>query len=230
MLAVCGGLMRTGSVNMFQVMREIAESRDAGYAPVLPLNHEEEFFVENVARWAEGDDCIVVKMHLWRDDLIELTENIKVIVTIRDMRDVVVSLMNFREGTFESSLHAVAFRRNIEGQAEWEEKVPKENLLIVKYEDFIHHRVETTERVAGFMGVPVTRKEAHDIERKWNLSANLRRASEDHPANSPDYMAKRHISSGRDNQWKAALDEEQIQQIQDKAGHEWFKDNGYKLI
>lgn len=229
MLAVCGGLMRTGSVNMFQIMREITESRGAGYAPVLPLNHEEEFFVDHVAEWADGDECIVSKMHLWRDELEPLKENIRVVVTIRDMRDVVVSLMNFRDGTFESSLHSVAFKRNIEGQAEWEDRVPPDNLLIVKYEGFIHNRVETTEIVANFMGVPVTKKEAHDIERKWNLSANLRRANEEHPHNSQNYMAKRHISSGRDGQWKSALTPEQIEQVEEAAGEEWFAHNGYKL-
>jgi len=229
MLAICGGLMRTGSVNMFQIMREIAESQDKGYAPIMPLNHEEEFFLEHLKEWANDTRRIVIKSHLWRNELEPYADKMKVIVTIRDMRDVVVSLMNFRNGTFESSLNSNAFKRNIVGQKEWQEKVPKKNLFVIKYEDFIHNRIAITERVADFIGVPVSRLGAFEIENKWNLSANLRRAKEGYPANSPYYMSERHISSGRDGQWKTALTEEQIAQVEETAGKNWFRSNGYKL-
>ena len=230
MLAICGGLMRTGSVAMFQIMREIVDVNYIGYSPVMPVNDEDEFFHEYVGEWASGDGVVVTKLHRWREDIEPHKNGVKVVMTIRDMRDVVVSLMNFRSGTFESSLHSNAFKGNIEGQAEWEKKVPPENLLLIKYEYFIRNRIETTKRVAEFLGVKITPVQALEIERKWNINANLRRAKAGYSERSPEYMSKRHIQSGKEGQWKTALTLEQTLEVQHHVGHSWFTDNGYKLL
>lgn len=230
MLAICGGLMRTGSVAMFQIMREIVDANYIGYAPVMPVNNEDAFFHQHVGTWATNDGVVVTKLHRWREDMEPYKDNIRVVMTFRDMRDVVVSLMNFRNGTFESSIHSNAFKGNLEGQAEWEEKVPDYNLLPIKYETFINARTMTTKLVSEFLGIPMTPVQALAIERKWSLAANLRRAKAGYSERSPEYMSERHIQSGKVEQWRSALSSEQIYEIQDRVGHEWFERNGYELF
>jgi hypothetical protein len=229
MLFICGGLMRTGSVAMHQVMREIVESTGLGYAPRMPMNREDEYFHENVGAWAASEEVVVAKLHRWRPDMADHKDGIRVAMTIRDMRDVVVSLMNFRQGTFESSLHSAAVTGNVDGQAQWEEEVPPGNMYKIRYEDFMADRAYVTMKVAELAGIKISVLQAQDIERRWNLAANLRRAAQGYSKNSPDYMAERHIHSGKSEQWRSALTPEQIEMVQDRVGHDWFKENGYEL-
>lgn len=221
--------MRTGSVAMFQIMREIVHKTGSGYAPKFPVNHEDEYFIEHVLDWAYSDSIVVVKLHRWRDELVLPDGTVKVVMTVRDMRDVVVSLMNFRNADFESSIHSNAFKGNIEGQAEWEMKIPPKDLMKVQYENFIRHRMQTTVAVAEFIGAPVNKVDAFEIERKWNINANLRRANENLSEDNPEYMSKRHIHSGKANQWVNSLTDEQVATIVEMVGEDWFKENGYRV-
>ena len=229
MIAICGGLMRTGSVAMFQIMREIVEETGTGFSPTLPTGKEVEYWEEHLSEWATDDVIVIAKLHRWAPYLEEYRDTVKVVMTIRDMRDVTVSLMNFRGGGFEAALNSNAFKGNLEGQAEWEEKVSRDNLLKIRYEDFMLARSVTTIQVAKMLGINLTLQKATAIEQRWNINANLRRANKDYPVSHPDYMSKRHIKSGKANQWKAGLMHDQIVEVQDRAGHEWFEDNGYEL-
>lgn len=227
-LAICGGLMRTGSVAMYQIMREVVEATGRGVAPKLPLNHEMEEWEQNVDAWATGWDIInVLKLHRWMPMLEPYTESMRVVMTIRDMRDVVVSLMNFRGGTFEDTLNSKAVIGNIEGQAEWEARIPPDNLLKIRYEDFMADRAGTTEAVAFHMGVTLAPRLANNIQRAWNLQANIRRASMEFREDDREFMSKRHIHSGKVGQWRKALTLPQVRQIEEVVGREWFIDNGY---
>jgi hypothetical protein len=137
--------------------------------------------------------------------------------------------MNFREGDYKSTIHSNAFKGNIEGQAEWEEKILADNLLKVRYEDFVLVRAITTKQVADFMGYPLSLSTAMRIEQRWNINANLRRSKGSYAVGHPEFMSPRHIQSGKANQWKKALTHEQILEVQDRVGHEWFEENGYVL-
>ena len=229
MIVVCGGLMRTGSVAMFQIMREIVESQAAGFAPVLPHDLEIEYWQKNIGDWAGETPLIVTKLHHWEDFLDPYALDIKVVMTIRDMRDVVVSLMNFREGDYKSTVHSNAFKGNVREQLRWETNAGEERLLKIRYEDFILVRAVTTKQVAKFMGISLSLSEAMKIEQKWNINANLRRSKQEFTVGHPEFMSPRHIHSGKANQWKKALTSEQILDIQDRIGHEWFEENGYEL-
>jgi len=227
MLAICGGLMRTGSVAMFQVMREIVESTGTGYAPIFPRNHELEYWEKHIDEWAHGDDIVVAKLHRWEDFLDPFALKLKVVMTIRDMRDVAVSLMNFRGGTFENAFHSNAFKGNLTEEIRWTINGGEDRVMTVRYEDFILVRAVTTKAVAKFIGIDISLSEAMQIEQKWNINANLRRAKAGYTEDHPEFMSERHIKSGKAGQWKTALTEEQIKTIQDHIGPTWFHDRGY---
>lgn len=229
MLVICGGLMRTGSVAMFQIMREIVEVTGHGTAPVLPLNHELEAWDRNVASWANTEFITVTKLHRWLPLLEPYRDSMRVVMTIRDMRDVVVSLMNFRGGTFEDTLNSQAVIGNLDGQDEWEEKVPEESLLKVRYEDFMFDRASTTSKVASHMGITISSRLADNIQRKWDLRANIARSKMNFDQGDREYMNPRHISSGRTQQWRKALTPDQVMQVEEFVGRDWFVDNGYSL-
>jgi hypothetical protein len=221
--------MRTGSVAMFQIMREIVESQAAGFAPMFPARLEIEYWEENIGDWTGETPLVIAKLHRWEDFLDPHALNLRVVMTVRDVRDVVVSLMNFRGGDYKSTVHSNAFKGNIREQIRWEAHAGEERLLKIRYEDFVLARAATTRQVADFMGIKLSLSEAMRIEQKWNINANLRRSKQDHAPGHPEFMSPRHIHSGRANQWKTALTPEQILDVQDRVGREWFEENGYEL-
>lgn len=228
MIGMCAGLMRTGSVALFQLMRAVVVYKDIGHAPKLPVGSEGTYFNEHVEEWANVDEMIVLKLHRWRESLAGHEHRMRTIVTIRDMRDVVVSLMNFRSTTFEKALASNAVTRgNVPGQAEWMEKVPSPNLLLLRYEDFVTNRETSTQMIARHLGTELSIWEASNIEQAWSIDANKRRARSNHNVTSENYMAKRHIHSGFVDQWKTALTQEQAEKVVETIGSKWFMTYGY---
>ena len=228
MLAICGGLMRTGSVAMFQIMREIAIVKGVGFAPLMPHGREAEYFDSNCCRWAGTPEVYVAKLHSWREQISRChSRSPKVVLTIRDFRDVVVSLMHFRwNSSFETTIHSNAYKNWIHDYQTWVDEMLPENLLIVKYEDMIADRFTAILTVADFMEHPVNAPEARAIDVKWDIKANQKRAQEAHSINSIDYMSQRHIYDGSAQKWRKELTEEQVAIVEEYAG-EWLKEHGY---
>lgn len=222
--------MRTGSIAIYQIMRGIVTSTLTGYAPELPVGEEDEFFHDHAEEWARDPLKIVVKLHFWHPALEQVNDCVAAVVPIRDIRDVVVSLIHFRETEFEKALHAGAVMGNVNSQLEWLEKLPDEQRLIfIRYEEFVSHREETTIDIAKFMGLDLSDAEAAKIERKWNIRANQKRALDKHSPRHPDYMAERHIYSGKPERWKHELSNDQVLQVQERVGEDFFIRNIYAL-
>ncbi len=74
MIYVAGGGMRTGSVAMFQIMREIVSSSLTGYAPVLPVGQEDMHFIDHAEEWSLDPMKIVVKLHLYHPATLPKTQ------------------------------------------------------------------------------------------------------------------------------------------------------------
>lgn len=231
MLAICGGLMRTGSVAMFQIMREIVEVRGVGFAPVLEHGREGEHFDEECCRWASQPEVFVAKLHQYRTSLncdSNGNPQVKVVMTVRDIRDVVVSLMHFRDSDFATTMHANAYKNWVKDYETWVNKIPESNLLIVKYEDMVADRFTTVLQVGRFLDIALNAPEASGIDKKWSAEANIGRAKEGHAVSSKDFMSHRHIYKGSFGMWRDELTEDEVQRVHDDHG-EWLKDNGYEV-
>jgi len=218
--------MRTGSIAMWQVMREIV-LKDGGRAPALGS-----YFLKDANKWAKENKWVLVRLHEYDNFLEEPIGNdrCKVVVTIRDQRDVVVSLMNFNNYGFDTAIHARAFKGNVKNYYEWIEKIGDDDLFIVEYEDFVNHRTRTILHIAEFLGIDLSKAEAEEINKKWDIPANQKRAKQHNKLDSVEYMAERHINSGKANQWKKALTEEQVEYIErDPDVGFWLWDLGYKM-
>ena len=226
MIVVCGGLMRTGSVAMWQIMREIV-LKSGGKAPKLGTP-----YFDNIDKYLSQDHNTLIKTHDYNEKLDPAIEKkqIKVVVTIRDQRDVIVSLMNFNDYAFDTAIHARAFKGNVKNYYEWIEKIPGEDLLIVKYEDFIADRFSTIVEVADFLETDISDIEAREIDEKWNIEANRKRAKQRNKLDSINYMAERHINSGEARQWVGTLSKEQVNYIeQNEVVGPWLWQTGYHL-
>ena len=226
MIAICAGLLRSGSVAMWQIMSEIVTVTENGKAPALGTNMPH--FAD---KWAKSSQMYVTKLHTYHDSLKDYpqTDRAIAVMTVRDVRDVFVSLRYFRgDPDWDTTFNTRAYKNYSKEYYRWLAEFPVGNIIVVKYEDFMADRTGTVMDVADFMGMPVSEESAKAIDEKWNIPANKKRADENHEYSSPDFMAQRHIHSGESNQWEKELSLEQVLRIEDDHG-EWLVKNGYSL-
>lgn len=226
MIAIAAGLMRSGSVALWQVMREIVVTYGDGDAP--PLGTNLPHFAD---KWAKPRKMYVTKLHSWHDSLKDYPQTDKAIAVlqIRDVRDVAVSLHYFRgDPDWETTFNSRGYKNYSNDYYTWLEKFPERNIMISRYEDFMSDRPGTISKIADFMGIPLTDKEASIIDKKWDMPSNKKRAEEKHEYSSPDYMAQRHIRSGQSKQWEKELSSEYISRIEKDHG-DWLVKNGYSI-
>lgn len=220
-IVICGGLKRTGSVAMFQVMREIVEVKGVGTGDFRGRRIN-----EMVSNWVYAEGVLVLKYHRYRAVLDPYVNLVKVVMTIRDPRDILVSLMNKYGYTFNRAADSSEFRGNFFSYYRWIEKIPESNLLVIKYEDFWNERKDTIQEVAEFMGFLIGDDEAIEVSKKWSIYSNVARAEQELPVTHKEYVPKRHIHSGEPGQWQYKLNEIQAQEVLYVA-EEWMEEVGY---
>ena len=236
MLLVCAGMLRSGSVVQFQLAGAVVTHLGIGEI-VKPRTGEE--LDANIDDWAFSDRWHVIKMHEYRKSIMRGHDQgrVKVTMVIRDPRDIMVSLMNFRDDTFETMTHAPVFPNNLLNHPKWSGAIHASNFRCVKYEQMIasfingepslSNEVWAIDRfINGEAKIPG--KEMVEIADRYSIKANKLRAAAEYRPEHPDYFSKRHIHDGSSGQWKTALDEDQIRWVEDVA-KDFMEVNGYAL-
>jgi len=227
MLLICAGMMRSGSVVQFQLAGAVVNHLGIG-SIVKPRDGKE--FDDNVNQWAHSSDWYVAKLHDFRESIIPAHDQgrVKVTMVIRDPRDIMVSLMNFRNDTFETMTHAPVFPNNLANHKRWSEAIHASNFRCVKYEDMIDTLCAEVLHISNLINRVINTPMAKEISNKFTIRENKLRALAAYPVSSPDYFSKRHIHDGSSGQWKAALNEDQIRWIESVA-KDFMETNDYEL-
>ena len=233
MLLVSGGVVKSGSVALYQYTREIVQTFANGVAPVMPEGQEEEYFQRNLFEWANSKWIYVLKQHSWRDELANAnnSDQLRVIMTYRDLRDTCLSVRDFRNDHFEGVIASKILQRIRDSEQRWRnELTPGVTLLPIAYENMRTEPVTEIMSMAMFIGIRLSVSQAKHIAEKWSIHANRARAKVAYPVNHPEFMAPRHISSGNVDRWRRELTEEQCRIVQEHVGEEWFVEHGYELV
>ena len=214
MIAIAAGLRRTGSWAMWQVMREIVTVARVGWAP--QANTKE--FNANYKQWGNASEMVVLKFHKHRALLDNLSSSqVAAVMTVRDPRDNVVSLMNKYGYPFEMALNSTEFNNNLTDHDHWLNKLPSYMILPIRYEDFMTERVATIIQVANFLGQTLTEEQAQEIDETWSIERNRLRSQKNLAPDNYNYVAPRHITDGSVGQWKDVLTRDQAMLVEEKA-------------
>lgn len=228
MLLICAGMLRSGSVVQFQLAGAVVTHLGIG-SIVKPRDGKE--FDEHVNEWAHSSDWHVVKLHDFRESILPAHDQgrVKVTMVIRDPRDIMVSLMNFRNDTFETMTHAPVFPNNLLNHPKWSGAIHASNFRCVKYEVMANYLLEEVIQVSRFIGNgSIGNSIAKEISDQYTIPQNKLRAAAEYLPSHPDYFSKRHIHDGSVGQWKTVLQEDQIRWVENVA-KDFMEVNGYAL-
>jgi protein-tyrosine sulfotransferase len=138
-------------------------------------------------------------------------KNSKYIFLLRDGRAVCNSLIHGKKETFanHTTINGATdlWKQCIE-KYEWlKKRIPKENLLFVKYEDLVATPEETSKNILSFLGYKYENLEQGRKERVSKLGFT----KSEHHANTSN-----EISVSRTEKWKTELSKEEIEEITNK--------------
>jgi hypothetical protein len=163
------------------------------------------------------------------------------VYTLRDLREVVFSLMHKRGVSFQELLRQGMIHQLLTNDRFWKEQ-PR--VLVQRYEQLISDPVTGVVQIARHLGLGVTRREAAEIADEYSLESNrtriaalcrrLRAAGIDlsDPANlqlcDPTTLLHwNHIGPGHSGTWRNGLSERE-QTVLNRVCGLWLEMNGYE--
>jgi len=223
MLVVAGGLQRTGSTYMWQMLGDIIEVNGG---IVTPRNQNPGHWAHE---WANSEDTYLCKTHTYKSSFDEVIDRIKVIMTVRDPRDLVVSYAYLQETTPQNILYRGMFDRVMDNWRIWKEKVPAQQFYIIRYEMLAQWPVAAMIGIWDFLDSTVIYRFLEDSAARWSLQNNRIRSRQRYDFRGREYVYRRLINNGEIGQFKNGsmkLTLEQIRRIEETA-KDYIQEYGY---
>lgn len=218
MILLIAGMRRSGSTVAFQIAFDMVggQDRSLGYT-------DKEDWTEKIIK---GQAWYVAKTHSYLESMQEHVDagRVRVLNTVRDPRDVCVSIMNLQGKTFQETMDAGLVHMAVNEQVKWEEN-DSDYRYTLRYEDFYDHLRLLARDIGWAMGMHHGQEYMALLAKKFSLEENKLRA--DNARNMrPDMLFHNHIQDGSVGQWRDRLTHEQLAEILEFAGP-WMQRNGY---
>jgi hypothetical protein len=226
-VVLCLGLKSSGSTWLYNVAIRILKEAEPGKGAVRA------FFADNSAMVPEGAEkarILVIKSHEPSTAILFLTRFARgqVLVTVREPRDSVASLMQRFGHSFESALKDVR-----EGGKHVMALARERRALVLRYEDGFPDKERTIDNVAAFLGMKISAALRRRIFRSLTREAVQKKirtlhAGETDP-NAFDPTTQwhpGHVGDGRIGKFKSVLSAAQQRRIASET-KEYAKKFGY---
>lgn len=224
--------MRSGSTLQYQIAAQLVE--EAGLGRRLDWADPKDF-PRVREQFSEDNSWKVFKAHVCTADMIEEfnRDNAMGVYIYRDIRDAFTSHMTkasvdaqstFRQGFVESCL---------ENYEKWT-NLPR--TIVSQYEVAMTDLVIEVSRIAQHLGIDISELRASQIANELSLTKQKTRLQAmqsfdtvgKHRIDSHSLLHSNHIYSGKVGRWQQELTDDEVKQIESKAG-QWLIDRGYEL-
>jgi len=225
MLLYIAGVRRSASTLAFQMASElVGESNRIRHWRERPKG-----VLTNKKTWW------TVKGHGYVEEWEEAISNgmIEIFSTVRDPRDVVVSIMQLygypkgKKSSAKEVLDRGWVQKDISAQNKWRSNFP-EHYTCLRYEDF-HKSIHVLPlHMQSLMNIPKDTNVAYELAERFSYENNRERTKKQKKTHA-DLMFPKHVQTGMIDMWKYFLAPKEILMIQEELGEDWFRENGYKL-
>lgn len=226
MVFVAAGVRRSASTLVFQIACEL-----------VGVDYRIRHWRERPKNIYSPNQWWVAKSHSFLPEAVSELGYGKIIAypTIRDPRDIAVSMMTLHDNTFEEVMKHGIIQRDILEFNMWSDKLKiGENCFRDRYEDFYNDlpglilSIATTMDYAG-AGTKRVRPENDVVAvlaEKFSFENNKAR-SDAIGKSEEDLLFPGHLQTGGVGMWKDVLTKEQAKELEFDIGPEWFHYWGY---
>lgn len=230
---ICCGMPRSGSTLQYQVVTHLVEARGIGQG--IGFFDRAHFEVAE-SEYIPGQ-IKVVKCHEYIPRALELAEEGRAVgvYSQRDMRDVVVSVMNQSNKSFSEVASRSRLRNLVEQSHSWKKMSP---LLVSRYENLYRKLDVEIRRIAEFLKLRVSESEIEELVTTYSISTQKKRILEISSQNlSPSgfggydpksQLHQGHIQSAKLDRWKTELSKMQAAYIECYLG-QWLLSEQYEI-
>ena len=164
-------MRRSGSTLQYQLVKEIVECKNIGKG--LGWVDPQQFHHLRTKHMT-GYRFLVIKCHSYIEEIKELYSKgeAKAIYSYRDLRDVVVSIMNKNQISFWQVLRSGYITSIIEEYTKWN---TLDNILVSQYEDMITDLLQETIRIADYIEIELDETLASSIAGKFMIEQQSKR-------------------------------------------------------
>lgn len=220
-IILIAGMRRSGSTVAFQMAFDMVGGQDMSLGYTDNDNWTDEII--------HSPDWYCAKTHSYLENIQEHVDagRVRVINTVRDPRDITVSMMNFQNRTFREVMDNGLVHMAINEQEKWERHAHYFRNT-ERYEDFYTHLPLLAHHIGLTMGKHHDQEYRALLAKKFSMAENKKRA--DNARNMRiDMLNPGHIQDGSVGQWRDKLNHEQLVEIHLFAGM-WMLENGYSGI
>jgi len=234
------GMPRSGSTWSYNVARELLALHGVGTADgFVGERGAVDAHLERCGAVPETDRPRLIKFHALTDRVRGLLARgaARALYTQRDLRDVVVSRMDFDGVSFDALLERRQVEAAMAAHARW---IEQPALLRVEYADVVARPAAAIARIAGWLGLDVSADQAAAIARRWTPAAAREHAARGGAgrvtaraasAGAREYDAvsllhRNHVVSGAVGRFRERLSPAQIARLEAIAG-DWLAREGY---
>jgi hypothetical protein len=189
----------------WQIATYIVEVNGKGRGYVLNRNRHADNF------W-DRPGIYVLKSHRMTQGEKIKTSNARILMAVRDMRDIICSAMVRNKLTFEEAVKGIG--GHVNEQKEW--MVFRDRMYLARYEDFVDDLAQEAFNIAKFLKLLLTEQQAQEASRLFSLKRNRKR------------RPKLKLGNGQVGKYKELLTKEQIDIVENKY-KDWLTEYGYSL-
>ncbi len=228
----CGGMYRSGSTLQYNIASEIIERLGVGSREKYYPIHE--IYFKNKL----NKDLKTFKSHLLSKEIEEQirNNNAYVLLTYRDIRDVMASWQKKNNFIFEVADGLKWARSTINSFEKWENLSCKRK-LISKYEIFTLDIKQEVNSISEFIGFDIDKKTIDEVadnvmvekfkKRLENLSIDQLEVDNNLSWDQKTLIHLDHFQDGRIGKYKKELSKE-LQELTTKEFNSWLVDHGYE--
>ena len=197
MIVFCAGLRSSGSTLQWQIANEIVGQ----YGFVVNRANQ-------VKKYLSTGKIAVAKQHKLTFENYIRNSDAKILMTVRDLRDVQASLMMRWHKSFEYCFNRL--KVFVAQQSEWMQF--RDKMYLAHYEQWVNSLEQEAHNIAMFIGVE--NYDAVKIAEKYSLENNKLR------------LGEKHITDAKIGKYKYILTQNQIAVIENEFS-EWLSNYGY---
>jgi hypothetical protein len=233
----CCGMIRSASTLQYQIVAHIVEA--AGLGQRVPFFPPDKFPAVVLER--SGDPSWkVAKMHTCTTAAAAQLKNGSAVgvCSFRDVRDIIVSLMEKEGRPFEKEWAVRVVRGCLQNFERW---TRHPQVLVSRYEDLLHRQEQEVARVATHIGLELDAAKYRQIAAEYSIPRQRQRIEQlaaehrfegkrgKYRFDPESLLHANHIKSEGAAGWKSVLTAEQVY-VLERESAEWLQEHGYPLL
>jgi len=219
MIIFAAGMRRAGSTVIFNIARELVEDTKTGRALTL-----QEHKIDEIKKHVHSSQLVVVKAHAFPAAGVENESKFKILMSVRDIREVCGSVMRLMNLSFDAVVNKHLLDGYIGEQQTWNAFPVK---YFRRYEDWVGNLRKETLSITSYLELDASREMCNKIADRWSFEETQKRLKTVAGTHFTTLLGPKHITANCTHLRNNLMTNEQLDFLTEKYRW-WLEEYGYE--